>query len=268
MATYLLAWNPKRWTWEDLDEEIEQVSIVGYADSTWSTGNRKHLPVGSRFFLIRLGSEPKGIMASGVTVSEPYSDRTWDSEKTAEAEALYADIRFDFLSRDVLVTWKELIKPPFSAFNWGVQASGLTIPDKLAGALEQIWQIRTGGGGQVPAPDTPSASLLPEGAKRRIIVNSYERNPAARAECLAHHGTRCKVCDVGLAERFGPIAAGFIHVHHIVPLSNVGRAYKIDPVKDLVPVCPTCHAILHLRVPPLSVSEARDLLRVNSPSRR
>ena len=69
MATYLFVWNPKRWhQWNDLDQEIEQVGMTGRADSTWSTGNRKNLPIGSRFFLIRLGTEPKGIMGSGVNV--------------------------------------------------------------------------------------------------------------------------------------------------------------------------------------------------------
>ncbi|HEV2223677.1 MAG TPA: hypothetical protein VGR84_11805 [Candidatus Acidoferrales bacterium] len=113
MATYLFVWNPKRWhQWNDLDQEIEQVGITGRADSRWSTGNRKDLPIGSRFFLIRLGTEPKGIMGSGVTSSEPYSGPHWDPSRPTE-QASYVDLWFDFLSRDVLVTLSDFKSPHF-----------------------------------------------------------------------------------------------------------------------------------------------------------
>ena len=56
------------------------------------------------------------------------------------------------------------------------------------------------------------------------------------------------------------IAQDFIHVHHLVPLCEIGEAYAVDPVNDLVPVCPNCHAIIHRRTPPLSIGEVKELL--------
>ena len=32
---------------------------------------------------------------------------------------------------------------------------------------------------------------------------------------------------------------------HIVPLSEIGEEYVVDPIRDLVPVCPNCHMALH-----------------------
>ncbi|MGH8226507.1 MAG: HNH endonuclease [Steroidobacteraceae bacterium] len=55
--------------------------------------------------------------------------------------------------------------------------------------------------------------------------------------------------------------AQLIHVHHVKPLSAVGRGYQVDPVKDLIPICPNCHAVAHHRDPPYSPEELRDLLR-------
>ena len=46
-------------------------------------------------------------------------------------------------------------------------------------------------------------------------------------------------------EKYGVIGRGFIHVHHIVPISTIRESYQVDPVRDLVPVCPNCHAMLH-----------------------
>ena len=78
-----------------------------------------------------------------------------------------------------------------------------------------------------------------------MVVNSYERNREAREICIAAHGCRCSVCGMDFEQMYGDIGRGFIHVHHIVPISTIGAEYKLDPVKDLVPVCPNCHAMLH-----------------------
>ena len=40
----------------------------------------------------------------------------------------------------------------------------------------------------------------------------------------------------------------FIHVHHIIPLNEIKEEYTVDPIKDLVPVCPNCHAMLHRKI--------------------
>lgn len=108
-----------------------------------------------------------------------------------------------------------------------------------------------------PEPDTAG---LPEGAKVRVEVNRYERSRTNRALCIEVHGARCQVCGVDFAETYGPLGHGFIHVHHVVPVSRMGGEYRVDPIRDLVPVCPNCHAMLHRQDPPLSVSELRQRL--------
>jgi predicted HNH restriction endonuclease len=94
---------------------------------------------------------------------------------------------------------------------------------------------------------------LYEGAKRRISVNAYERNPEARQKCIAHYGTSCVICSFSFAEVYGEVGNNFIHVHHLRELSDIGKEYEIDPIQDLRPVCPNCHAIIHKRKPAYSV---------------
>ena len=84
-----------------------------------------------------------------------------------------------------------------------------------------------------------------EGAVTQVQVNRYERNPEARAKCIAHYGAFCHVCGMDFEKTYGKIGKGFIHVHHIKPISEIGEKYKVDPIKDLIPVCPNCHAMLH-----------------------
>lgn len=110
--------------------------------------------------------------------------------------------------------------------------------------------------------EAPQGQTFPEGTLERVEVNHYERDHRARRLCLAHWGSRCATCDLDFGECYGPLGQGFIHVHHILELSSVGPGYQVDPVNDLRPVCPNCHAMLHRRCPALSIDELRRLLHV------
>ncbi|WP_102305387.1 HNH endonuclease [Vibrio cyclitrophicus] len=102
---------------------------------------------------------------------------------------------------------------------------------------------------------------LVEGAPLAVKVNRFERNLKAREVCISHHGASCKVCDLNFVQTYGKLGAGFIHVHHIVPISEICKEYEVDPVNDLVPVCPNCHAMLHRKTPPLTVEKLKKVIR-------
>lgn len=109
--------------------------------------------------------------------------------------------------------------------------------------------------------DRARIGIWPEGGVRTLLVNGYERSPSARAACLNHYGTSCSVCGFDFEARYGEIGRGFIHVHHLVPIASVGQSYLVDPIRDLCPVCPNCHEMLHRREPPYSIEELRCLVR-------
>lgn len=109
--------------------------------------------------------------------------------------------------------------------------------------------------------ELPRSGTYPEGTARQVLVNAYERNAAARQACINHYGPICKACDLDFEDRYGPIGIGFIHVHHEVPIATIGVDYKVDPVRDLKPLCPNCHAMLHRHEPPISVAKLRTMLR-------
>ncbi|WP_371416419.1 HNH endonuclease [Dolichospermum sp. UHCC 0299] len=79
-------------------------------------------------------------------------------------------------------------------------------------------------------------------------------------KCISHYGTSCFVCGFNFGKIFGELGEGFIHVHHLKPLSQIGTEYEVDPVKDLRPVCPNCHAMIHRKSPPLSIDEIKFLI--------
>lgn len=105
-----------------------------------------------------------------------------------------------------------------------------------------------------------------EGSTATVEVNRYERSEAARRACLKHYGAKCQVCGLRFVERYGEIGKGRagIHVHHEVPLSKTGGTVEVDPVDDLKPVCPNCHAMLHQKDPPFTIEELKNRLRTHS----
>ncbi len=100
-----------------------------------------------------------------------------------------------------------------------------------------------------PVPrETPRPQLdmgLIEGAEYATLVNRFERNKQARALCIAAHGAVCAVCGFDFGKAYGQEFEGMIDVHHRVPLNEIREGYEVDPVRDLVPLCPNCHRAIH-----------------------
>lgn len=114
--------------------------------------------------------------------------------------------------------------------------------------------------------EVTASERLIEGAVCQVVVNAYERNPVARARCIAHYGPTCVVCGFNFGTVYEPLAEGFIHVHHVKPLSAIGNEYVVDPVTDLRPVCPNCHAVIHMDDGGRSIEEVRKHLRCDTTS--
>ena len=96
-----------------------------------------------------------------------------------------------------------------------------------------------------------------EGTIRWVRVNRFERNRRHSQACINYHGCQCAVCGFDFAVSFPHGGIGFITVHHLKPLSKIRKNYKVDPINDLVPVCPNCHVMLHQREPPYTVIEMK-----------
>lgn len=139
----------------------------------------------------------------------------------------------------------------YDSLGKGRQVKLRTLLEKTVRALDEV---------PVYPDEVDPEVCLVEGARKQVTVNAYERNPDARRKCLDKFGYECVVCELNFEELYGEIGQGFIHVHHLVEVSSIGRQYVIDPEQDLRPVCPNCHAMLHKRKPPFSIDELRERL--------
>ena len=255
MKTILFTWNPKQWRWNDLPQDVIEANEYGRHIDTWSCGVTRNISPGDRAFLMRLGVPPKGIMGSGVVVSNPKEGPHWNTGRAARGDkAFYVDILFDALNDTPVLGEDTLSSPALKGHDWYPNASGTSIPENIADQLELLWTTATGTRFFPPNKEELQKIYL-EGTRQTRLITTCERNPEARSKCIEHYGARCRVCGLVFDERYGEIGKGFIHVHHLVQMAEISDVYEVDPIKDLRPLCPNCHAMLHKRVPAYTIEE-------------
>jgi len=101
-----------------------------------------------------------------------------------------------------------------------------------------------------------------EGTQNKRYTNYYERDTKLRAKAISIHGTTCMVCGFDFEKRYGERGKGFIEVHHLTPVSELGSNTKINPKTDLAVVCSNCHRMIHRKKDNiLSLDELKKLLK-------
>jgi 5-methylcytosine-specific restriction protein A len=246
---FLYTWKPSKFAW-DIAFAKEQIQRQGFYETIWGT-KRTNLSIGDHFFLIKL-EKNKGIMASGIISGLPYP--------APERNTGYnvVPLRFDAI-QDVdedYITLEEL--QSLGDTNWTTQSEGIIIDPKTAEKIELRWNqiINRSYSEDFSLPGLPAVISGIEGGRRTITVTAVERNPANRAACLAHWGDSCVACGFNFGKEYGSKAEGYIHVHHHNLLAESGEILT-DPIHDMSPLCPNCHAVAHLNRPPYSIDELK-----------
>ena len=104
-----------------------------------------------------------------------------------------------------------------------------------------------------------------EGELGQVTITTHDRNINARNKCIQSKGTKCLVCGFDFEKTYGELGKGFIHIHHVTPISNRDGRYEIEVENDLFPVCPNCHAMLHRRKDStLSIEELKLIIQRNN----
>lgn len=252
MTAIILAWNPDRWHDWDYEAVRTQVTETGQFLRSWTVGGNQNIPLGADAWLLLQSRMGTGLIGHGRILSEPYA--------TEGEPSLQIDVAFDaFLPFGEQIS-AETLMDAVPGVRWeAVSGSGLAIDPSEELKVRLLWSEL--GPAPIADPTIPSPGIYPEEALSRVEVNRYERNPEARRACLAHHGIACAACGFSFEIKYGGIGKDFIHVHHIVPVSQLGVDYQLDPVTDLVPLCANCHAMAHHGVSiPRTVAELRRII--------
>lgn len=255
---YFLLWNPDKWQWPA--KQLAKFAAGKPVRDSWNTGNNNSVKRGEQFFLFAVGEGNRGVVGSGVFTSSPIPRPKYDGSGKLVPTA---DCLFETLLAIDQRLPAEILEHQIPSYRFKFQSSGVSITGEPLSRLRFLWEQHAASSHNLSACyNTEEVPGLYEGALARVYVNKYERNPIARRQCLKHFGYRCQACELNFVERYGEIGKDFIHVHHTKPVSAIGKSYKINPLNDLVPVCPNCHAMLH-RKPgntPYSIAELRQMI--------
>ncbi len=265
VSMFILGWEPTQYLWEeDGNDDAIQFTAAGqpYPDN-WTVGRTsRKIRAGDRAVLYRQHHD-RGLVASGVFTSEVYPDPHWDgSGRLANWTDVVWDTVLDYEDRLPL----EVLRDKIPEVNWDhFQGGGWEVVEPpVRRKLSDLWARHTG---QVSfrSPDEPRRLddlAFPEGAVHRVAANRYERDRRARKACLNHWGYRCAVCNFSFEERYGSIGKNYIHVHHTLELSQAPADYYVNPIDDLRPLCPNCHAMIHRGTGrALTIDELKHVLR-------
>jgi len=159
-------------------------------------------------------------------------------------------------SGGVYVFYREDDRSPFTF-------AGLARPKEVkdTSPVEVLWSfsLEAHRHPEILPEEISEAEKIFEGAKKSVTVNVYERDPSARQKCIAYWGFACSVCGFDFFRTYGELGRGFIHVHHLKALSEIGKEYELDPINDLRPICPNCHAMIHRSSPAIAMDEIRKI---------
>ena len=268
MAAVVLGWNPAtafgagpgRADYAVAAATVDRTGLFGIR---WRVGRGQQMAPGTDVWLFAQGRHGRGLLGHAVVASAPQPGAALPARL-----GLLAGVVFDLLLPPGDALPAEVLQTSVPDLNWNaVRSTGTVVPPVAEGQLRAVWtsylKSRPVPEGWLGAadPTIPLPGSLPQETLREVAVNRCEHDPDGVQRCVAFHGVSCAACGLSMEQIYGPAGAQFIQVHHIVPPSAITPDYVMDPVADLVPLCPNCHAMAHRGAPdPYTPAELRQML--------
>jgi 5-methylcytosine-specific restriction protein A len=212
-------------------------------------------------FLIRLGKEPRGIVASGWADSLPYEDARWDENLAAAGKTtLYVGVRFDALlnpSIEKIFPRKSLDRSILGKMHWDSQLSGIRILDDVTTKLDEEWEAFLKSG-RHPVPVAEPSAI--EGLRTETVRYVRGRSRYLRDLALEESEGICSVCEVDYSKLLGGKGVRVLQVHHRKQLA-ADIAPRVTTLNDLAVVCANYHMLIHMNPKQaLAVEELKGML--------
>ncbi len=137
MTAILGTWNPNKWSWNSLPDEVRDTAVGKTIAAGWSVSRRRHgVAIGDRFYVLKQEVEPRGIIASGTVSSLPFEDAHWNGVPGNTCN--YVKVEFDIvLDSDDVLPLEELMAQ-LGNTHWTPQNSGTAVSPLDEGTLERL----------------------------------------------------------------------------------------------------------------------------------
>jgi len=141
-GTWLMVWNPNDWPWKTYQDDRLNIASGENVTLPWRTASSQPRE-GDTFYLVRVGQEPRGLIARGNIASAPYEDDHYDAERATKGEtARFVDITLTDLRDpdvDAYISMADLSAGTTDGQNWSPQVSGIEIKSLSAKLISKLW---------------------------------------------------------------------------------------------------------------------------------
>ncbi|MFC3298986.1 hypothetical protein FJV46_12135 [Arthrobacter agilis] len=249
MEALILAWTTAGPQWSgSYASATATVRTSGVVRHPWTVAIDERVEIGTDAWLLVVDGGPlmRGVVGHGEITA------------VSSGQGRHQDLAIEFDA--LLPHGDQLPLARLEAFLPGIrqQTEARPLDGPAAATLRSLWSetVAPLRGSRHPVPGSLPARMV-----TRVPANSAEHDPDLRSLALAHRGSLCHACDVDLEQAYGDAGRDLMEVHHITPLEYLDSYYEVDPLTDLVPLCPTCHAVAHSGRPvPLRVEDIRRML--------
>lgn len=140
--SWLLLWNPRHYSWEGFSDDRLRIAKGESVTRRWSTASSQ-LGEGDTVYLMRVGENPKGLVAQGNVARAPYKDTHWDEERAERDEQTrFVDITLTDLRDpevDRYISLSELESEASDRQQWTPQQSGIEVKTEAAKRVQELW---------------------------------------------------------------------------------------------------------------------------------
>lgn len=236
----LFTWNPEHFAISDRqwNREIQQIQDCGFLYSQWSCGRSKFIQPGDDAFLLRQGTDRRGIVARGTVSGEIFQDGTWNSEIEDDEEAEETIVNY------VDITWTtqlhidqrltiETLKIEIPDVHWSPYGSGNRVPEDAQEKLFQLW----------------NTTVLNAGFTTKTHTSNDKVTPASTAAIAATNGC-CHNCHFDSQSVYGTNPQAIL------------VTYKGPTDTANVALCRNCHTIAASFNPQLNIADLEKLTTI------
>lgn len=225
MNTYMFTWNPLKWEWSHIKEQISALEQGAEATSDWATDRKNNIGKGDQFILVRVGSHPKGIVGIGQISKDIFERKHWSSDKDKKDKTLnFVELNFQRLSEEPFIILDQL-ESRYSNVKWTPQSNGNILAEEIAYEIfkeinhdaEINYEVHL-------EEEIQNNSEITETEKVQLILS--RKGQGNFRKLLIKYWNRCSVTDCNLLD--------ILIASHIKPWKDSTNIERLNPYNGLL----------------------------------